>query len=175
MAEIEIHHEGHSEDPFGKKVGVLAAIIAVFLAGVTIQSHRSHTAAVIHRTDANDKWAFYQAKSIRRHAIGLAADTIKLIAPKVEGAEKLLQKYEQEAKRYEQDGETIQEQARHSEEQTERDEQRALRFDWGEGLLELGLVLSSLYFIAKKKIFPIVGITAAIAGIIIAATVFFIK
>ena len=32
MAELEIHHEGHEADPFGRTVGVIAAIIAVFLA-----------------------------------------------------------------------------------------------------------------------------------------------
>ena len=34
MAELEIHHEGHESDPVGQKVGVMAAIIAVFLAVV---------------------------------------------------------------------------------------------------------------------------------------------
>ncbi len=169
MAELEIHHEGHEADPFGRTVGVIAAIIAVFLAAVTIQSHRSHTAAVIHRTDANDKWAFYQAKSLKKHAVEIAAQSVKLLAPKSETADKAIEKYEREAKRYDKEGEEIQEQANHSEERTEKDEARALRFDWGEGLLELGLVLSSLYFVAKKRLFPIVGVTAAAAGVVIAA------
>jgi hypothetical protein len=175
MAELEIHHEGHESDPFGRTVGVLAAIIAVFLAGVTIQSHRSHTAAVIHRTDANDKWAFYQAKSIKKHTVEIAANTVKLIAPKSEAADKQIEKYEKDAKRYDKEGEEIQEQAKQFEEQTEQDEQHALRYDWGEGLLELGLVLSSLYFISKKKLFPIIGVTSAVAGVLIAATAFFLK
>jgi hypothetical protein len=175
MAELEIHHEGHESDPFGRTVGVLAAIIAVFLAAVTIQSHRSHTSAVIHRTDANDKWAFYQAKSIKKHTVEIAAKSIELLAPKSEAGEKQMHKYEQEAKRYEKEGEEIQEQAKQFEEVTEQDEQRALRYDWGEGLLELGLVLSSLYFIAKKKLFPVIGVTSAVAGGLIAATALFMK
>ena len=60
MAELEIHHEGHEEDGFGKGVGVLAAVIAIFLAGVTISSHRAHTAAVVEKTEANDQWSFFQ-------------------------------------------------------------------------------------------------------------------
>ena len=40
----------------------------------------------------------------------------------------------------------------------ELEERRALRFDIGEGLLELGLVLSSLYFLARKNFFPIFGV-----------------
>ena len=38
MAELEIHHEGQEPDAFGKQIGVMAAVIAIFLAGVTISS-----------------------------------------------------------------------------------------------------------------------------------------
>jgi len=50
MAELEIHHEGSASDPTGKKVGVLAGVLAVLLAVVTIASHRTHTAAIMHGT-----------------------------------------------------------------------------------------------------------------------------
>ena len=46
MAELEIHHEEHEPDGPGKVVGVLAAVLAVFLAVVTIASHRTHTEAI---------------------------------------------------------------------------------------------------------------------------------
>src|SRR5579885_2258233 len=66
MSEIEIHHEhGHEADAFGKKIGVLVGVIGILLAAVTIASHREHTAAVIHKTEANDQWSYYQAKKIR--------------------------------------------------------------------------------------------------------------
>ena len=38
-----------------------------------------------------------------------------------------------------------------SDETAEADEHRALRYDFGEGMLEIGLILTSLYFISKKK------------------------
>jgi hypothetical protein len=47
-----------------------------------------------------------------------------------------------------------------------------LRFDFGEGLLEIGLVLSSLYFIARSTLFPIVGVISALIGVGIAASGF---
>ena len=57
MAELEIHHEHEvDKDPVGKKVGILAAVLAVFLAIVTIASHRAHTAAILSKTNANDQW-----------------------------------------------------------------------------------------------------------------------
>ena len=50
MAEVEIHTEHeHSNDEFGRRVGVIVGVIGIVLAVVTISSHRAHTAAVIAR------------------------------------------------------------------------------------------------------------------------------
>ena len=63
------------------------------------------------------------------------------------------------------DAEKIQEKdARAKDEETRVEERRALRFDIGEGLLELGLVLSSLYFLARKVFFPVFGVLSSTAG-----------
>ena len=56
MAELEIHHEGHEPDGPGKIVGILAAVLAVCLAIVTIASHRTHTEAIIKKSESNDQW-----------------------------------------------------------------------------------------------------------------------
>ena len=67
-------------------------------------------------------------------------------------------------------GKQIQEEAEKATEMAEADERRGLRFDLGEGLLEIALVTSSLYFISHKKMFPAIGIIAGIIGAVIAAT-----
>ena len=59
----------------------------------------------------------------------------------------------------------LQADAQAKEKKTEKEEKRALRFDIGEGLLELGLVLCSLYFLARNGLFPIFGTLSAVAGI----------
>ena len=169
MAELEIHQEGLESDEFGKRVGALAAIIAIFLAGVTISSHRAHTAAVVEKTEANDQWSFFQSKRTRLHNYELGKDLILLTAPKNEEAEKTLAKYEMEIKRYEKETEKIQKQAEEANAESKVSEKRALRFDLGEGFLELGLVLSSLYFLSKKKFFPVIGGSLAILGIVLGA------
>ncbi len=60
------------------------------------------------------------------------------------------------------------EEARKKEAEAVRVERRALRYDFGEGLLEIALVLSSLYFISRKMLFPVIGIIAGVAGIVMA-------
>ena len=64
MAELEIHHEvEHESDPMGQNGRRLAAVLAVVLAVVTIASHRTHTAAIMHKSTANDQWSYYQARA----------------------------------------------------------------------------------------------------------------
>jgi len=57
--------------------------------------------------------------------------------------------------------------ARESQAETAREEGRAMRLDIGEGFLELGLVLSSLYFLSKRRFFPALGISAAVIGTVL--------
>jgi len=171
MAELEIHHEvEHESDPMGRTVGILAAILAVVLAVVTIASHRTHTAAIMHKSTANDQWSYYQATRVKSHNIELGQNLLAVLGAKNEAAEKMLADYAAQKQDYEQRSAAIQKQAEGFDRAAEEDENRALRYDVGEGLLEIGLVLSSLYFISKKKMFPLLGVIAGVGGMLIAAS-----
>src|SRR5262249_31626838 len=80
MAEIEIHHEHpESADPVAKRVGLMVGTIGVALAVVTTASHREHTHAVLTRTEANDLWAYYQAKKIREHTSDVGGQLLQAL------------------------------------------------------------------------------------------------
>ncbi len=174
MAELEIHHEGHETDPFGMRIGILTSVLAVLLAVVTIASHRAHTQGVLIKSDENDKWSFYQSKRLKLHNMELGDTMVSLLAPKNSETEAALANIRKEKKRYEEDSKEAQEQAEALERRVEHAEARALRYDVGEGLIEIGLVLSSLYFIAKKRYFPLMGIIAGILGALAAASGLFV-
>lgn len=165
MAELEIHHEVEGADPLGKKIGVLASILAVLLGIVTIISHRAHTDAVLFKADANDKWSFYQAKKIKFHSLELGVDLLNAMSARDAVADATLARYEKEKQRYTRESDEAQADARKMDAKAEHVEDQALRFDFGEGLLEIGLVLTSLYFIARSKLFPVVGVVSALIGI----------
>jgi hypothetical protein len=145
-------------------------LLAVALAVVTISSHRTHTAAIIHNSHANDAWSHYQATRVKYHNLELGESLIAIMGAKGPAAEKMLSDTESQKKKYEGQGKEIQAEAQHDEELSEADEHRALRYDFGEGLLEIGLVLSSLYFISHKTMFPLLGVTAGAVGAVIAIT-----
>jgi len=165
MAELEIHSEVEGGDPFGKKIGVLASVLAVFLGVVTIVSHRAHTDAVLFKSEANDKWSYYQAKRIKFHSLELGVDLLNAMTARSPAADLTLARYEKEKKRYTKESNEAQEDAKKTDEKAAHVEDQALRFDFGEGLIEIGLVLTSLYFIARSKLFPVVGVISALLGI----------
>lgn len=173
MAEVEIHtEEDHAKDPFGQRVGVMVGIIGIILAVVTIASHRAHTATIIAKTEANDQWTFFGAKKIREHLLDVGAGLATALGGDKDSVRELAKGYVHERDRYKAEADTIAVQARAKEEQSASEERRALRLDIGEGLLELGLVLSSLYFLSKRRFFPLFGAIAAVIGIAVGAVGF---
>jgi hypothetical protein len=165
MAEIEVELPHHAADPKTRAVGILVGVVGIFLSVVTIASHRSHTQAVIMRTESNDDWAFYQAKKIRANTSDAALTVLETLAPDpakvADAAHKLQAARDKELG----DTEHLYSEAKQSEKKTDLEEARALKFDIGEGLLELGLVLCSLFFLARNSFFPIFGVLSAVAGI----------
>lgn len=163
MPEIEVTPE-HAADPVSRRVGILVGVVGILLSVVTIASHRSHTDAVIHRTESNDAWAYYQAKKIREYTSEVALTLIQTLGTDPVKSEASSKKLEAARAKYVSDAEKIQQDAKAKDDESDHEEARALRFDIGEGLLELGLVLCSLFFLARKSFFPVFGVLAAAAG-----------
>src|SRR5260370_32607235 len=69
------HHSGQ------KGIGLTTSIVAVLLAVATLLGHRRHTEEGILRTEANDQWAYYQAKKIRAHVYEADPQLAKLSPP----------------------------------------------------------------------------------------------
>src|ERR1700722_7667063 len=113
MAGGEIHtaHGAHA-DGFGQAVGILVGIIGVLLAVVTILSHREHTAAVVHKTEANDQWAYYQAKKTREHTAQVGASLLTALAPDPSKVAAASAKFTQDSERFGKEADAISAEAR---------------------------------------------------------------
>jgi hypothetical protein len=166
MPELEVTPE-HAADPDTRRVGILVGVVGILLSVVTISSHRAHTDAVIHRTEANDQWSYYQAKKTRENTEEVALSLMTSLGTDAGRTEATARKLEGARAKYAADAEKIQDEARAKDKETEKEEHRALFFDIGEGMLELGLVLCSLYFLARKLFFPVFGVLASVAGTIL--------
>lgn len=158
------HEAQHTEDLAAKRVGLQAALLAIGLTLVTIASHRTHTHAIVARSEANDLWAHFQSKRIKLHTQELGLDLLAAQGLKGEPAEAVKKKLEDERERQARESEKIKEQAKEKETESGHAEHRALRFDLAEGLFEIGLVMSSMFFLARRRIFPVIGLVGGLAG-----------
>jgi hypothetical protein len=169
VAEFEIEAHPHEGDEFGKRVGIAVGIIGIVLSVVTILSHREHTAAVVQQTKANDSWAYYQAKKIREYAASASMRTVEALGTDAAKVKSASDAFAAEHDKYVSDAAALEKDATAKQESSEHSEVRALYYDVGEGFLELGLVLASLYFLARKRLFPLLGGLAALIGAVVAS------
>ena len=87
----------------------------------------------------------------------------------------ILTHYAEEQKRYSRESDEVKREAQLRDAESKLAERRALRYDVGEGLLEIGLVLSSLFFIARRRMFPLAGTVAAASGVGMALSTLFFR
>lgn len=166
----EIHHE-QAEDPLVLRVSLTVSIMAVFLATVSLLSHRAHTESLRFETRAASRWTQYQAKSIRLHETRGFSDVISLVAPlNKETGEKLKDKYAKEVEHYEGDKEDVANEAKKLEDERDLAGNRADRFDAGAEFLAIGLVICSITLLTKRRGFWFGGMLIGALGVAVAAT-----
>jgi len=125
MPELEVKPE-HASDPNTRRVGILVGVVGILLSVVTIASHRAHTDAVIHRTEANDQWSYYQAKKIRENTEEVALSLISSLGTDPAKTESAARKLEAARAKYAADAERIQDDAREKDKETEKEEHISL-------------------------------------------------
>ncbi len=151
-------------------VSLTMAILAVLVAGVAVLGHRAHTEEIILQNKVTDQWSYYQAKNIRRQNLELFTDllTISEFRDK-QTVEKLKQRYQDTIAKYAKDQKEIDAEARKLETEVGLERRRADRFDLGESFLEIGLVVTSITLLTRKRLFWGMGILASVIGVLIAA------
>jgi hypothetical protein len=171
--ELPEAHEEHGDNPFLIPVSVTISILAVLVAAVTLLGHRAHTEELLLQSQATDQWAYYQAKNIRLHEMQSVADMLSALAPAdKEKAEVLHDKYKKEVERYEGEKDDISEKAKDLEKERDFASRRADRFDGGEGLIEVGLVICSMTLLTKRRGYWIAGMLIGAGGVVFALTAF---
>lgn len=158
-------------------VSLTMAILAVLVAISGLLGHRSHTEETVVQNQATDQWNFYQAKHGRRTLLETTVNDIALWetqpqAPKHELAQKQSEDYHAQITKLKNDEEGIMEKARELEGERDRAAHRADRFDLGEALLEISLVITSITLLTRRRAFWLAGIVVGIAGVAAAASAF---
>lgn len=163
-------HVHHAHEPFDKLVAGTMAGIAALLAIVSVAGTHYNTEKLLNQQLNSDQWAFYQAKNIRHYSAQVAQDVLaQMKAPPA-----ALEKYAKDEEKYDKQMEEIQKKAGEYEKERDKAGRQADRFHFGEVFLEVGIVLSSLAILSKRKLFFAIGCLCAAAGVLFAATGYFV-
>ncbi len=157
------------------KISLAISILAVLVAMVTVLGHRSHTEAVLSQSRAGDQWNLYQAKKIRADQYNVAIDLLGLQPnSNAQAVEKRLDDYRQHEEKWKEELKQEEEKARDLESEVDHAERQAGRFDLGEALLQISVVLCSITLFTRRRLYFIGGLSLGIAGLLFAASAFLV-
>lgn len=168
----ELHeHAEHARHTGMAPVSLTMAVLAVLVAAASLLGHRTTTEELVLQNKITDQWAYFQAKSIRRHADQTVVDLTSVLSAKdPEQIAKIREKYQAEAERYRDEQTELEAEAKKLESEAQREHGRGDRYDLGEVFLEIALVITSITLLSGRRLFWYAGIVIGIAGLAIVAT-----
>ncbi len=174
--ELREHHEHAAHDTSMRPVALTMAILAVLVAVTTLLGHRASTESVLAQARASDNWAEYQAKRIRQNDTALTVDLLSAL-PAADKAttDKLKAKYAEHAAQWDNDLKEGSAKAREQEAEGQLAERRADRFDLGEAMLEIGLVITSITLLTSKRLYALLGGGFGLLGVLSAVSAFLLS
>jgi hypothetical protein len=158
-----------------KHIALAISVLAVLVAMVTVLGHRTHTEAVLQQTRAADQWNLYQAKKIRQGQVAVESDLLSLQPSSNDaGVQKKIADNKAHIEKWNDDLKEEQEKALDLEADVARAEKRADRYDLGEALLQIAVVLSSITLLIRKRAYFFLGLIIGVAGLLTAASAFLV-
>jgi hypothetical protein len=187
--ELQEHAE-HGAESGLRPVALTMTVLAVLVAITTVMGHRTHTEAVIQQSRASleqdratDQWGEYQAKKNRAYDTQLATDLMSVLTVgDKKAAQKLTDGYAKHEAKWNDDLNEEEKAAREHEQrvkdfekEVEQAEARAIRFDLAEALLEIGLVVTSVTLLTRRKVYWYAGMVFSLGGVLSALSVLLLK
>jgi len=174
--ELQEHAEHGAHESSLRPVAFTMSALAVLVAVPTVLGHRTHTEAVLNQNKATDQWNFYQAHKIRANETALAADMLSAVTVTDKAAAaRLAKSYADHQSKWADELKQEQDQAEALETKVDQAEARADRFDLAETLLEIGLVITSVTLLTRRRVYWYLGIIFSIGGIVSAASVLLLR
>ena len=154
-----------------KTISLAISILAVLVAMVTVLGHRTHTEAVLMQSRAGDQWNEYQAKKIRMDNLSGDVDLLALQPSNDPAAVAAKTKeYKAHIEKWQEDLAEEQKTAREFEAEVKLSERKASRYDLGEALLQISVVLCSVTLFTRNRAYFFLGLALGAAGLLTAAS-----
>lgn len=170
--ELEEHEKRNN-----KRVALLIAILALFLALSEMLGKSAQTEALGANVEASDLWAFYQARVIRITTLRTATDALKVDLPVLndqgvkEARQKLIEGWQKTVERYESDPEKndgrkeLEARAREQEGKRDASLTQYHHYEFASAALQIGIVLASASIITSTMVLAWLGVGLGVAGV----------
>lgn len=178
-AHESMEHAEHAEHASGsnRKIALLIAVIALFLAFSETLGKGAQTEALGKNVEASNLWAFFQAKSIRRTVVQATSDQAKLSlgvmgddAAKA-ALHKQIDEWAKTAARYRSEPETgegseeLAKRAKHAEHERDLALAKYHHYELSSAAFQIGIVLASATIITGMTVLAWISGVLAIVGL----------
>ncbi len=168
---------GHIEHGGDKRIALLIAILALFLALVGTGAKSSQTEVITRNVEASNLWAFFQARTIRQTAVRTAAEQAEVqkattTDPAVRATiEAQQQAWLATAARWESEPNTgegrkqLSERARRVEEDRDLSMAKYHFYEYSGALFEIAIVIASASIVTSVPVLGLLSIMLGVGGI----------
>ena len=164
-----------NENPWMMPISFTVSVLAVLVAIITLLGHRAHTEELLLQSRATDTWAEYQAKNIRRHNYDMLSEMMSVSDFKdAARADKVKQHFRQQIERYDKEKDDTQREAKKLEAEVRLEQGKANRYDLGEAFLEMGLVITSIALLTRRRGYWFAGMLIAALGLASALSAYWV-
>lgn len=152
----------------------LAITTIIMSASATLGSSKSagfSTASMMNQNKASDQWAYYQAKSIKQHSFELQKDVLQVALAQVSPAvaakfQTKLADYDANIERYHKERDEVMATAKHLEAERDLSQRNGKIFGTAIIYLQIGITLSALAALLKKKPVWVLSLLVGAAGML---------
>jgi hypothetical protein len=162
-----------AKDSYERVIALTIAILAVVLAFVDNRGDNAKTDAIVNTTKAANKWAYYQAKSVKENLADNSATLLSLLTPLDAAAAKAksdqltadVTRYEGEKKQLTTDAQDLEKAAAQGMAINDRSDEAAL-------LLQVAVVVCSIAILVRWKAIYFTGLAIGLLGVAAAVRAF---
>jgi len=164
---------GESHERNMMRVSLIISILAALVATVTVLGHREHTKAILVQSQQGDMWQQYQSHTLRilQEQTEVKMLTLQPSKPGVDVQPAIDEDQAHIAKWTKSEADEMKK-AKDLKAEGEIAESRAGRFDLGEALLQIAVVLASITLLTRHHRYVVVGCILGIAGIAVTASAY---
>jgi len=171
MEEVGVKHERNM-----MRVSLIISVLAAMVATVTVLGHREHTEAVLVQSRAGDMWQQYQSRKVRQQELIDSSDLMS-VQPYADTApvQAKLTQYKGQIDKLQSQMDEEGKTARELQGEVNKAESMAGRFDLGEALSQIAVVLASITLLTRHRRYVVVGCILGVASAIVTASAYMLK